>query len=520
MLRITVPGLALVAAIAAGSPALAAQANGPQTYKEHCAECHGADRLGGMGPALLPENLRRLRKKKASGVIANGRPASQMPAYGKTLSKDQITSLVDLIYTPLDAVPVWGTAEISASHVEHVAMTALPNKPQWSADPMNIFTVVETGDHHVTILDGDKFEPLARFATRFAVHGGAKYSPDGRFMYLASRDGWVSKYDLWSLQVVSEIRAGINTRNVAVSSDGKFLMVGNTLPHSLVALSAETMKPIKVIAVKDKHGVSSRVSAVYNAPPRNSFVAALRDIPEIWEISYDPTVKIYKGMVHTYNEDNPEGLAEKGPFPVRQIVLDDYLDDFFFDLDYRNLIGAARNAKNGQVVNMNVGRKIADIDLAGMPHLGSGITWTYEGKPVLATPHLKGGQVSVIDMKDWSTVKIINTKGPGFFMRSHENTPYAWVDVFFGPNKDLMHIIDKRTLEIVKTIRPVPGKTAAHIEFDRDGSHAILSIWDKNGAIIIYDAKTLEEVKRLPMNKPSGKYNVWNKINYAAGTSH
>ena len=105
-------------------------------------------------------------------------------------------------------------------------------------------------------------------------------------------------------------------------------------------------------------------------------------------------------------------------------------------------------------------------------------------------------------------------------MRSHENTPYAWVDVFFGPNKDLMHVIDKRSLQIVKTLRPVPGKTAAHIEFDRDGSHAILSIWDNDGAIIIYDAKTLEEVKRLPMNKPSGKYNVWNKISYSAGTSH
>jgi hypothetical protein len=39
-------------------------------------------------------------------------------------------------------------------------------------------------------------------------------------------------------------------------------------------------------------------------------------------------------------------------------------------------------------------------------------------------------------------------------MRSHENSPYAWVDVFFGPNKDAVHVIDKRTLEIVKTLRP------------------------------------------------------------------
>jgi len=38
--------------------------------------------------------------------------------------------------------------------------------------------------------------------------------------------------------------------------------------------------------------------------------------------------------------------------------------------------------------------------------------------------------------------------------------------------------------------------------------------------VIVYDATTLEEVKRLPMNKPSGKYNVYNKTRYSSGTSH
>ncbi len=40
------------------------------------------------------------------------------------------------------------------------------------------------------------------------------------------------------------------------------------------------------------------------------------------------------------------------------------------------------------------------------------------------------------------------------------------------------------------------------------------------GAIVVYDAKTFEEIKRIPMSKPSGKYNVWNKITFAEGTSH
>ena len=105
-------------------------------------------------------------------------------------------------------------------------------------------------------------------------------------------------------------------------------------------------------------------------------------------------------------------------------------------------------------------------------------------------------------------------------MRGHENSPYAWVDVAIGPEKDAIQIIDTRTLEIVKTLRPEPGKTAAHVEFTRDGRYALVSIMEMDGALIVYDAATFEEVKRIPMKKPVGKYNVYNKIHYSSGTSH
>ena len=52
------------------------------------------------------------------------------------------------------------------------------------------------------------------------------------------------------------------------------------------------------------------------------------------------------------------------------------------------------------------------------------------------------------------------------------------------------------------------------------GRYALVSVWEMDGAVVVYDAATLEEVKRLPMVKPSGKYNVWNKISRDEGTSH
>jgi hypothetical protein len=58
------------------------------------------------------------------------------------------------------------------------------------------------------------------------------------------------------------------------------------------------------------------------------------------------------------------------------------------------------------------------------------------------------------------------------------------------------------------------------VEFDRSGRHALVSVSENEGAVVVYDARTLAEVKRLPMRKPSGKYNVFNKISRSEGTSH
>ena len=488
----------------------------PNLFGQHCATCHGIDRLGGIGPALLPENLKRVRKKQAINSITNGLPATQMPAFGEQLKTEEIQSLVDYIYTPLPKMPEWDEPSIKASHIIYKPelLSQPAQKPIYQADPLNLFLVVESGSHHVSVLNGDTFEPIHRFKTRYALHGGPKFTSDGRFVYLASRDGWISKFDMYRLEMVAETRVAINTRNLAVSADDRYVLVGNYLPHTLVLLDAKDLNLIKIIPVTDEKGNSSRVSAVYTAPPRQSFIAALKDFKEVWEISYAGEAVKGRG-----DADNHTTLREEG-LPVNRIKTDDYFDDFFFDQEYNNIIGTARNSKNGQVFNLNSKQKVADLTLTGMPHLGSGITWKYKDTTVLATPNLKQHSVTIIDTKSWKTLRKIQTKGPGVFMRSHENSQYAWVDVFAGENKDMVHVIDKATLEIVKTLIPSPGKTSGHIEFTRDGRFALLSIWETDGELIVYDAQTLKEVKRIPMNKPVGKYNVYNKITRSSGTSH
>jgi mono/diheme cytochrome c family protein len=152
--------------------AAAGAADPAALFQQHCAACHGVQRTGGMGPALLPESLERLRRPDALKVVTEGRVATQMPPFRDKLGPDEIAALAQWIYTPVSPAPVWAEADIRASRVQVADAAALPNRPKWAADPMNLFVVVEGGDHHVSLVDGDRFEPIHRFASRYALHGG------------------------------------------------------------------------------------------------------------------------------------------------------------------------------------------------------------------------------------------------------------------------------------------------------------------------------------------------------------
>lgn len=103
-------------------------------------------------------------------------------------------------------------------------------------------------------------------------------------------------------------------------------------------------------------------------------------------------------MVHGYDRGEVEEL-------VRRIAVDNYLDDFFFDQSLSPLDRRHAGRQEGAGDRSRFQKKVAEIDLPGMPHLDSGITWEYQGRPVVATPNLKEPLVSVIDMTTWQTVK-------------------------------------------------------------------------------------------------------------------
>ncbi|NJL24300.1 MAG: cytochrome C oxidase Cbb3 [Calothrix sp. SM1_5_4] len=364
------------------SQAQAPSAETVKLYLQHCSSCHRDDRSGLTGPALIPETIGKFDEARIARTIAEGIAATQMPSFGNLLSPEQIRSMAAYLKSPTASDPVWTEADVKNSR--SLAALSLAGKPRPGVDPWNLFFVVSHGDHGLSIMDGRNYRVLKHLRMRPGIHGGIKYSLDGRRAYALTRDGWLTSIDVYGMKVIGEIRVAINSRNLAVSEDGRFILVGNLLPASLALLDARDLSLVSYVPTK------SKISAVYTAFGRASFVVAYRDLAKITEYSTDLSS----------SRETPLGA----PF-----------EDFMFDPSYRYAVGTSRSSGQAEVADIESQRVVARFPLEGLPHLGSGIAFKEGDKTFLALPNMKIGQISVIETGTWTVVKKIPTSGPAFF---------------------------------------------------------------------------------------------------------
>jgi len=57
--------------------------------KQDCGSCHGMTLKGGLGPALLPENLKDKPALFLTNTIMHGRPGTAMPPWKEILSQQE-----------------------------------------------------------------------------------------------------------------------------------------------------------------------------------------------------------------------------------------------------------------------------------------------------------------------------------------------------------------------------------------------------------------------------------------------
>ncbi|WP_456388017.1 cytochrome D1 domain-containing protein [Profundibacter sp.] len=230
----------------------------------------------------------------------------------------------------------------------------------------------------------------------------SRFSPDQRQYFTLSCDGWVRKYEAGSQKELGHARAGSRSRNFAISADGKWLAVANTAPTTLTILATADLSVAKLIEVKGDDGTPSRLSGVYNNPPRESFILALMDAPKIWEVFYGANPPAF-GFAHDWRMEGP--VSQKTPFPIRKITTTDILGNFGFDPSYEYVLAAARLG-GGVVIDLVIGQKVADLDLPENPQFSEGVIHKHGDGYVLTITHLGEAVTSLIEMKTWELIEV------------------------------------------------------------------------------------------------------------------
>ncbi len=81
----------------AASPDPARQAELIRLLRQDCGSCHGMTLKGGLGPALLPANLKEKPAEGLAATIYHGRPGTPMPPWKQFMSEAEAAWLVELL---------------------------------------------------------------------------------------------------------------------------------------------------------------------------------------------------------------------------------------------------------------------------------------------------------------------------------------------------------------------------------------------------------------------------------------
>ncbi len=442
---------------------------GKELYLKHCARCHHIDRIGLDGPPLFDKTLRRYKTISVLyKKIKNGFPQTLMPKF-ENLTDVELIQISQYITQPLSKNIKWGKKEIEESLKTYNNI----KKDLHIQDISDVTPVVERDGGYIWIMEKEKI--LDKFALR-NVHGGIKYRfPNADSIYVPTRDGNVVKYSLKNGRVENSIRACINLRNLSLSRDGKNLFVTCLLPQQVVVFDSESFE------IKKIQPLNAKVSALYDLYTKDEMVFTLRDKPKVGFVDT-------KTLKFSYKD------------------IDEPIEDFFIDPFDKYLIATARRGKVLRVYELQTLKKVYEHTMKGMPHLFSATYFYKDGSFYFATPHLRSSYITIWRMYDWKFIKKIDIGGDGFFVKTHPATPYLWAD----NGTDELVLVDKKNYAIRKIV-PLKGKQYIHAEFSGDGKYTYLSIYDKNGAILVWETDTFKRLKNYPANVPVGKYNFINK---------
>ncbi len=487
-------------------------------FFNRCAGCHGTLRAGATGPAIQPED--RTLEIGTAGIqtiLTNGLPGG-MPAWGQAgiLTEEEIELMANFVQLDPPTPPPLDLAEITESWNLVVPVADRPTEPQTSHDWENYTGVILRDAGQVAVIDPDTKESAAIIETGFAVHI-LRSSATGRYFIAVGRDGRVTMIDLWTEtpEIVAQVQGCFDARSVDGSKfegyEDKYIIEGCYWPPQYVVFDGQTLEPLVV------HDVLS--------PDINGKELEEVRVAAIVASHFDPV------WVMGLKESGYVGIVDYSlpDFPlVKKIPADLFLHDGGWDHTGRYFITAANAQNKLMVVDVKTQELVAGIETGDTPHPGRGANWVDpEFGWVYATTHIGEGKLTMIGADPegspehaWKVVREIELPGTGsLFLKTHPESPWVWMDT---PLSNVVEetrqacVYNKASMVLEKCFQVADHGRVVHFEYNRAGDEVWVSVWDRDGEIVIYDDETLTEKERITgdwLITPTGKFNVYNTAN-------
>ncbi|SFC07519.1 nitrite reductase (NO-forming) / hydroxylamine reductase [Halobiforma haloterrestris] len=362
---------------------------------------------------------------------------------------------------------------------------ALPSTPRHElADLRDLLAVAERRPGAVSLVDTVRHERIARIdgvgrgPHSIAFHRSLpENTREGAHAYVQSRQGWVSKIDLYGGRLVARVRGGTSGRSIAVSADSRYVCAGYYNPNHVVVFDADTLEPLTRIRTHgiDPEGesVPSRVCTVLDVPGQRCFLVALKDAGRVWFVDYG-------------TDSGSDSFPVVDDVPVGPV-----LHDALFAPDERHCFLASQGEECLFVLDTERREVVDRIPTAGPPHPSPGAIDRDRGLGFAAT--VMTDAVTAWDLERWEPVADVEVPGDGMFLNSHPDCDAVWGDVIFdsGDRNELLYRIDPDTLEVADVIDTSEwgeGRSL-HPEFTRDGDSVYVSLWDA-GKLLVFDAES------------------------------
>jgi nitrite reductase (NO-forming)/hydroxylamine reductase len=302
------------------------------------------------------------------------------------------------------------------------------------------------------------------------VHVTVTNKKNPRYAYSISRSGKLTMFDIGApgQPALASVQVGQESRGLAVSPDGKYVIAGNYNPRGAVLCDAMTLEPLKVYdtsRVIDPDGQigPSRVASLADTPYGPYFAMALKDGGHTYIIDYSKPDFPIVGDIQNIGKILHDAFLneDEGKNFGRYFMIASQGSDLVGIVDFKTKKLAAK---------VHTGKK-------SKPHPGQGSSWYSKKlkKQLHATVSMNIGSVVVWD-SSWKIVKKIKTNGGGLFIGTAHHTPYVWADCVLGkPDKyNEVHLINKETLKTDKIIKV--GKTKGQLIDAK--TKKVLQEWD------------------------------------------